>query len=277
MKRIAVIPNETKDIGLQKTRELIRCLEGRAEIYMADTYADTDLPVQFAGADLYDKVEAVIVLGGDGTILQAAEPCARRKIPVLGINLGRIGFMAEVEIADMQKACDRLLIGDYAVQKRMLMRVSVVKNGKSSIAYHALNDVVVSKLSAKMIAVSVYAGEERISEYLADGVILSTPTGSTGYSFSAGGPVADPTMELFIASPICAHMLGARTAVMPADKPITLKITEESDATVTVDGEIREQIRQNDEVYITKSAYTLDLIKMGTLSFYDTLTKKLSR
>lgn len=279
MKKIAVIPNETKDIGLQKTRELIRCFEGRAEIYMADTYADTDLPVQFVGADLYDKVEAVIVLGGDGTILQAAEPCARRKIPVLGINLGRIGFMAEVETADMQKACDRLLSGDYAVQKRMLMRVSVVKNGKNSTAYHALNDVVVSKLSAKMIAVSVYAGEERISEYLADGVILSTPTGSTGYSFSAGGPVADPTMELFIASPICAHMIGARTAVMPADKPITLKITEESDADaiVTIDGEIREQIRQNDEVYITKSAYTLDLIKMGTLSFYDTFKKKLSR
>lgn len=279
MKKIAIIPNSTKDIGLQRTQELVRHLNGRAEVYMAEAYADTGFHAVFMRDGLYDAVDAVIVLGGDGTILQAAEPCARRSIPVLGINMGRVGFMAEVEVAEMEKACDRLLAGDYAVQKRMLMKVSIIKNGKKAVSYHALNDVVVSKLNAKMIAVSVYAGEERISAYLADGVILSTPTGSTGYSLSAGGPVADPTMELFIASPICAHMLGARPAVMPADKPIALRLSPDSqaDATVMIDGEIREHIKESDEVLVTKSAYTLDLIKMGELSFYDTLIKKLSR
>lgn len=279
MKKIAVIPNDTKDIGLQRTQELVRYLEGRAQVCMAETYAHTGFPARFLGSSLYDEADAVIVLGGDGTILQAAEPCARRGIPVLGINLGRVGFMAEVEVTELERACDRLLAGDYKLQKRMLMRVSIIKGGRPTVSYHALNDVVVSKLDARMIPVSVYAQEERIVAYLADGVILSTPTGSTGYSLSAGGPVADPTMALFIASPICAHMLGARPAVMPADKPIALRLSANADAnaTVTVDGEIREHIQQGDEVLVTKSDYTLDLIKMGERSFYDTLIKKLSR
>lgn len=278
MKRIAVIPNSTKDIGLVVTRRLVEYLNPRAQVYMEKQYEGTGLAAQFCGQELYDLVDCVIVLGGDGTMLKAAEPCGRRAIPVMGVNLGKVGFMAEIETADMEAACDRLLAGDYALEQRMMLRVVIRKEGRDAIVCHALNDVVVAKTDAQLVALSIFSEDVRINAYTADGVIIATPTGSTGYSLSAGGPVADPTMELFIASPICAHMLNARPALMHAERPILLKLSEDGadTASVTVDGEMQAYIGQEDDVLIFKSNYTVPLVKLGTQSFYDTLIMKLS-
>ena len=127
-----------------------------------------------------------------------------------------------------------------------------------------------------MISVELYADRNKISAYVADGIIISTPTGSTGYSLSAGGPVAEPCMELFIASPICAHMLNSRPALMSADKEIVLKLSG-GNAAVTIDGEMSEHLSQADSVIISKSQYTVDIIKMSGCSFYDVLINKLTR
>ena len=274
MKRIVIIPNDTKDVGLSVTKSLVEVLKGQAELYMENKFEASGFEVNFAGDDIFEKADFVIVIGGDGTMLQVAEPCGKFGIPVMGINMGRVGFMTEVEIDDMEKSCERLLKGEYIIEKRMMMDIKVNKNGQDTNVYSALNDTVLSKVDAKMVSVELYADENKINEYIADGIIIATPTGSTGYSLSAGGPVADPTMELFIASPICAHMLNSRPAVMPADKKIILELSA-GDATVTVDGVVSERLSEGDKVIISKSDYTVDIIKMSGCSFYDVLVNKL--
>lgn len=276
VKKIAVIPNYTKDVEYKYTKQLCNYLEGKAHIVMQEKDRADGINAEYTVGCVYEGVDAVIILGGDGTILQAAEPCGRSGIPVMGINLGKIGFMTEVETADMEYACDRLLADDYCVEERMMMSVAVSGNGKKS-SYIALNDIVISKPDAKMVAMELCANGEKVSEYIADGLIIATPTGSTGYSLSAGGPVADPTMELFIATPICAHMLSARPMLMSEQKEITLRIIEDGSETavVTVDGENRCIMDRADTVTVKKSEYRLKIIKLGKQSFYHTMMTKL--
>ena len=274
MKRIAVIPNRTKDKEYKFTRRLIEILKGRAELVMPFGDEIPESGAVYRGDDLYDGVDAVIVLGGDGTILQAAEPCGRRGIPVMGINLGKVGFMTEVEADDMENACDRLLSGDFETECRMMMEIEVRPDGEKGGKFLALNDAVISKPKAEMITMELCTNGEKVSEYIADGLVISTPTGSTGYSLSAGGPVADPQMELFIATPICAHMLSARPMLLSADKNIALRLFGGA-ATVTVDGEDKCMIKAGDEVSVRRAEYTFKLIKLGRQSFYHTMMAKL--
>lgn len=278
MKNIVIIPNETKDCGLAVTKRVAAYLRGRASVYMDNIFSDKIDGVNFTAPEaLFDSADCVIVLGGDGTILQAAEQCGRKSIPVMGINLGKVGFMTEVKVDEAEEACNALLDGRYEVEKRMMMSVTVIKNGITSYCCHALNDVVVAKDMASMILIKMYSEKEKINQYKADGLIISTPTGSTGYSLSAGGPVVDPLTELFVASPICAHELHARPAVLSVGKPLVLTLDEElgHDATVTVDGTLREKITIGDKVVIEKSEYSVGIIKIGKQSFYDVLIEKL--
>lgn len=278
MKNIVVIPNETKDCGLNITKRIVAYLSKKALVYMDNSFLQKiDGAVFCDSENLFDNADCVIVLGGDGTILRAAEQCGRKSIPIMGINLGRVGFMTEVKVDEATEACDALLGGHYNVEKRMMMGVTVIKNGSVAYCCHALNDVVVAKDMASMILIKMYSENEKINQYKADGLIISTPTGSTGYSLSAGGPVVDPLTELFVAAPICAHELHARPAVLSVSKPIVLMLDEElgHDATVTVDGTQREKITIGDKVIVEKSDYSVDIIKIGKQSFYDVLIEKL--
>ena len=161
----------------------------------------------------------------------------------------------------------------------MLLQFEIHKNGECTYSHLALNDVVVSKSAgAKLVGMELYADKELMYRYIADGLIIATPTGSTGYSISAGGPVVDPNMELYVATPICAHMLSVRSAVLSADKPITIKLDTtypDNDALVTADGDVHGQISGADEVVILKSPYRFKLIKTENKSFYHTLVTKL--
>lgn len=277
MKKIAVIPNHTKDMGLNVTKKLISALSGRAEIFMNKLYKDYDLPVNYVGDEIFEKAECAAVIGGDGTILRAAEPCARLNIPIMGINMGHIGFMTEIEKDEIEEAAERLLKGDYKTEERMMMKVAVCKNDGNRSVYYALNDAVISKTNAGMLSAEIYTDGEKVNEYIADGLIISTPTGSTAYSLSAGGPVADPSSELFIATPICAHMLSSRCAILSADKRISVCVTEKGagEAMITVDGQIKERIVCGEYVEIQKSTKKIKIIKMGKQSFYDVMIQKL--
>ncbi len=281
MEKIAVIPNSSKDLGLVNTKRLVEFLHDKSEVYMDEAYSMLGMNVKYVfSADVYNNADYAVVLGGDGTILQRAAQCAKRKIPVLGINLGKIGFMTEIEIEDMECALAKLLNGDFNIEKRMMMKAEVRKGNEVQFSFHALNDVVVSKsIGEKLICIELSTDGEAVNRYRADGLIIATPTGSTGYSISAGGPVVDPCMRLYVATPICAHMLSVRSAVLSSNKVMKIKLNGEyggSDAVVTGDGDIQGYIKDCDEVVITESEYDFELVKIGNQSFYDTLIKKLS-
>ena len=277
MQRLAIIPNKKKDCDLTVTKRLISILGGRAEAV---------LPMEFCGKvdnavfeeDIYSNVDAAIILGGDGTIIKAALPCAEANIPMLGINLGRVGFMSEVEVCSLSEAIECLLDGNYTVETRMMMDVEIVsKTGEKSL-FHALNDAVVEKADGvNLIGIELYSANEKIIQYVADGIIISTPTGSTGYNLSAGGPVVNPLMSLFVATAVCPHMLTARPAVLPADKPIVITsgcgISHKAKA--TVDGDVVSVVESGDKVIITKSKYEAKLIKTLRRTFYETMIEKL--
>ncbi len=277
--KIAIITNITKDIGLVTAMRVAELLSGRAEVYMSD---DCILPkncgiTYIPYEDLWSAVELAIVIGGDGTFLRIASRCAINSIPALGINLGKVGFLTEVESTDIEDAIECVLDGRYVTEKRMLLKVRI---NDENVSYHALNDIVISKPEGiKLIGIDLYTDNELVSHYVADGMIIATPTGSTGYSISAGGPVVDPRMNLYIATPICAHMLAARSAVLPTERDIVIRLCRDySDnaAIISTDGERQRFITVDDEVRISKSDYEFELIRIGKSSFYNTLVNKLS-
>lgn len=273
MKKIAVIPNYTKDTEYIYTKRLLAYLDGKAQVFMKEKDRIDGVNAEFVSEDVFENCDAAIVLGGDGTMIRVAGPCSEKGIPVMGINLGKVGFLTEVETDDMETACERLLADDYMVEERMMMEI-VLESGKT---YVALNDLVIYREDAVMIETEIHTGKSKVSEYKSDGIIIATPTGSTGYSLSAGGPVADPAMKLFIATPICAHTLSARPMLMSQFKDITLKLKEKGgkSAKIAVDGINKCTITSGETVLVRRAERTFNAIKLGKQSFYYTMMAKL--
>lgn len=274
MVNIAVLTNKTKDKSLMVAEKVVAYLSERAQVYMPDDCKlCTDFGVKYMSYNqIFDVADVAIVIGGDGTILRAATDCAKSNVPALGINLGTVGFLTEVEVADIETSLGKLLAGEYTKEKRMLLRATI--NGEESC--DVLNDIVVSKRDhQQLIHLDLYADGELVYHYKADGLIIATPTGSTGYSISAGGPVVDPKLDLYIATPICAHMLLARSAVLPAECELEIRLGR-LDAIISADGLKQRIITSDDVVKIVKSEYEFELIKIGDSSFYNTLINKLS-
>ena len=273
MLKIAVFTNRTKDKSLDFADKVVSYLSEKAHVYMPDDiklltdYGITYMPYK----EIFSFAEIAVVIGGDGTILRTASDCAVSHIPALGINLGTVGFLTEVEVSDIEYALDKLLAGQYVKEKRMLLKATINDDEER----HVLNDIVVSKRDhQQLIHLDLYADGELVYHYKSDGLIIATPTGSTGYSISAGGPVVDPTMDLYIATPICAHMLLARSAVLPANKMLEIRLGR-LDAIVCADGSKQRIITCDDIIKISKSEYEFELIKIGKNSFYNTLINKL--
>ncbi len=280
MKNIAIVSNNLKDIGFINTKEFVKKLLNRAQIYMDKSLSVLGLDVNYVEYDqLFEVADIMVVLGGDGTILQVATPCAKHNIPVLGVNLGRVGFMTETEPNNIDDAINSILTDNYTCESRMLIKMEMSKNGALS-SFYALNDVVISKSAeAKLIKVGLYADDELVYNYISDGLIIATPTGSTGYSISAGGPVVDPSMQLYIATPICPHMLSVRSAILPSQKRIVIRLDNDfrdNEAVVSCDGDVCGFITDADEIIISKSKYEFKMIKIGNYSFFDTLLRKLT-
>lgn len=281
MENIAIIVNTQKKEYVKYIDKVIAKLKGRVNIFLSDECDINDDSVKMMPyQELFRVADCVLVMGGDGTIIRASSGCVKNNIPILGINIGRIGFMADIEPESIDAAIDALLNGEYRTEKRIMIKAQIKKNGKIVSVSHSLNDIVISKsLGSKLIGVNLYTDNELVNRYIADGIIIATPTGSTGYSISAGGPVVDPSMDLYVATPICAHMLSVRSAILSTDKDIKIELDKEygeNKAVVSADGELKEEIINGDEVIISRSEYELKLIKIGEQSFYDTLLKKLS-
>ena len=228
---------------------------------------------------LYGKMDLIIVLGGDGSILSAARYCISSGIPILGINLGRLGYMTEME-ADEIPLLAKIFEGEYSIEEREMLDVSVNRKGKQMVfRASALNDAVISNGSvARMIDIELSEGDSAVTTYSADGLIFSTPTGSTAYSMSAGGPIIDPRMKCICVTPICPHVIGARPIVFSDDSVLSAKniCDREKSLFLTLDGKMNFEIYKGDVVKIKRSSSVTKLIRLKERGFYDALRSKMN-
>ena len=228
-----------------------------------------------------DDVDILITLGGDGTLLRGARMVAREHKPILGVNLGYLGFLTSIAPKELDASLQRLLAGDYWLDTRFMLEAHVVnKQGKAGPSYIALNDAVLHKGGvARVMRLGVFVGSprEEIASYTADGIILATPTGSTAYSLSANGAIVVPTVDCIVATPICPHSLAIRPLVLPSSEEITVEVRPPaSEVMLTIDGQDGEPVTPGDHVVVRKSDATVPLVRFAGQSFFSTLRRKLN-
>ncbi len=223
------------------------------------------------------QVDVVGVFGGDGTLLYAARLVGASGVPILGINLGSLGFLTEVTLEEMHASFEGLLSGRYQLEERMLLSVEVIKNEQMSAHYLALNDAVINKGAlARIIEIEVNVNRQPAILTRADGLIVSTPTGSTAYSLAAGGPILDPTLDAFIITPICPHTLTNRPIVIPDSDVVDVCLRRGTDVMLTVDGQVGMPLEQQDCLKIQRARETLRLVQPFGKTFFKLLREKLS-
>ena len=277
MNNFFIIANKQKDINLEITEQIrhhISRLGAVCNIY--DQY-DRDV----SSIDIPEETQCILVIGGDGTILAAARMLVGSNIPLLGINLGTLGFLADVNLADLSKTLDLLLQDQYQVENRIMLTAEVYKQGKKAATYIALNDFNINRFGAsRVIGLKVGINGSVIDRYRADGVIVCPPTGSTGYNLSAGGPIINPTCKNFVITPICPHSLTARSIVLAKEDIVTVEVEQirsniKEEAIISFDGREGLSLFPGDQVKIYKSQEVTPFIKATEVSFVQILKEKL--
>ncbi len=219
-------------------------------------------------------VDVIIALGGDGTLLRGAQYAMKWGSALLGINLGRVGFLAEVDPSELDHALEDVIAGEYDIEMRKMLRISVGRN-----RWYALNDAVLHRGAiARLITINAMVDGETSGRYLADGIAVATPTGSTGYSLSAGGPVVAPQVDCMVITPICAHTLQHRPTVVPGGAKITLELipTDEQTASLEVDGQVRCELANGMRVEICTAEHSIRLIRLQPAHFFQLVREKLT-
>lgn len=286
--KVVLSPNPYRDRGLKAAMTARSILEKsgvQAVIclpFELDENSRLELPAE---ADLrpigeeLDHADVLVCFGGDGTILHAAREANPRNIPVLGVNLGSIGFMAELEQGELS-LLSRLATGKYGIERRMMLDVTVRREGQRVYSEAALNDAVITKGAvARVLDLEVTGDRATISSFSGDGVVIATPTGSTAYSMAAGGPIVEPTAENIIITPICAHSLHAKPFVLNRDRSIGVRMLSsgKKSAYLSVDGGRAFRIQPGDWVECRRSQQTTRLVKLTGRSFYERINQKLGK
>lgn len=272
---VAVLPNLDKRGSAQVVEKLGEILKKEGiDAYLPDTICSSNFKTA-PEEELYSIADLIITIGGDGTIIRYAKRAALDNKPVLGINAGRMGYLANIEQNELSLV-SKLKTKEYFVEDRMMLNVEIYDNGNKIAEHIALNDAVItSGFISRIIDISVSVGKDTIN-YLADGLIVSTPTGSTAYSMSAGGPIIDPVTENFCITPICSHSLSAKPILLSAGNHVSLKSfsKKRTEIYLTVDGRKVTNVKPTTEIKITKSNKTVKLIRLNDRSFYKTLSVK---
>ena len=280
MRNFMIFTNTDKDPGYELSNKIVDYLvahDAKAMIIteqVRESFQQKDANV--LPKELLSDVDAAIVLGGDGTMLRAARDLGGYPTPLVGINLGTLGFLTEIEVSNVYQALDRLLIDDYFVEKRMMIEGAV--NGDT---YHALNDIVISRAGfSRIIGLNIYVNDELLETYEADGVIVATPTGSTGYNLSAGGPIISPKSKAIVVTPISPHSLMAKSVVFDSTDEVRIEIvkkrkTQDTEAIVSFDGSDNAGLSAGDSVTAKMSSREITLIKMYDVNFYKILRDKI--
>lgn len=289
MDRFYVITNSGKDHELETTRQICEYLRARGKTctiqeYQPENEASNGDEEGYRYTDparIPEGTECILVLGGDGTLIQAARDTVNRKIPLLGVNLGTLGFLAEIEKTNVNEALDSLILDNYTIEPRMMLEGTVCRRGVPRVHNLALNDIVVNRAGAlRVIDYEIIVNGQPLNTYTADGMIIATPTGSTGYSLSAGGPIISPVASMIVATPICPHTLAARSIVLSGSDHVRIRIGagrrhDQEKAYATFDGEVCVPMQTGDYVDIRKSDKTTDILKISRMSFLEVLRNKM--
>ena len=284
MKKFALLTNYSKDKRLVYTRMIKTYITENGGSYWIPRYIsepDKDGDQRYDFSDMPEDIECVLVLGGDGTLLQAARELLQRHIPLLGINLGTLGFLTSAEKSELPKCLDSVLDDSCSIDERMMLE-GVAYHGSEKIQMNiALNDVIIARAGfSRLVELKIYVNGELLNIYNADGIIVSTPTGSTGYSLSAGGPIIFPQTDVIVITPICPHSLQARSLVVSGEDRIMIEIgrrrkTQKEEAMVTFDGRSAQELETGDRIEIYKAQETTQLIRLKGRSFYQVLQNKI--
>jgi len=278
--RVGIVARHNHAAAHARALELCQWLRDRGrEVVTEDGLDDRGLASRkFAAEALKDHIDLLVVLGGDGTLIHAANLLAGAPIPILGINMGSLGFLTEIREHEMYETLEAVLEGRYRLDERMKLEAALRRGeGPPILQGQVLNDVVISKGALARIAdIDAYLDRSFVTTYKADGVIVSTPTGSTAYSLSAGGPILFPNLEAVVISPICPHTLTQRPLVAPPDLPVELHLTSDNgEVFLTLDGQRGLRMEPGDRVEIRRSAHRVLLVRSAALDYFTILRTKL--
>ncbi len=271
-----VFSKEIRDYIIAKGKHCVIPKESMIHIMEYDPYIDVN--------DIPEETECAIILGGDGTLIHAANDLFHRQIPLLGVNIGTLGFLTEVDKEHVYNALERLFADEYTLDKRMMLRSTIMDNSRVAYQGYALNDVVISKRGmSRIITVEVYVNDQMIDTYLCDGMIVSTATGSTGYNLSAGGPMVVPGLEAMIITAICPHSLHNRCVMVSATDELKLVLGKSKEgshidaASAIHDGRVIRSLCSGDVIHISKAEKSTNLLKVNDTNFFEIVRSKIMR
>lgn len=280
MKRVLIYTNQFKDPNGRVTKRVSDFFESRGvayDILISDIKRTEDREAEID----HPGYDCILVLGGDDTVLQAAREAWKLDVPIVGVNLGRLGFLTEIESEKLESSLDRIYMGDFLTQKRMMLRGEVIRKNGEVFSGRSLNDIVITRFGGmNMINLPVYINGQFLHEYKGDGIIITTPTGSSGYNLSAGGPIVEPSAEVMVLTSICSHSLNHASLILSADDIVEVRIPEdgmwaERDIEFSFDGHVRTMLSKGDTVRIRKSEKSTEFIILNNLSFLENLHKKM--
>ncbi|OEF98453.1 NAD(+)/NADH kinase [Desulfuribacillus alkaliarsenatis] len=280
MKRIGLIVNKSKPKGWIVARQLIKSLEQRGIKVVIDNIVAEQLGRSDLGISLMEipkQVDIIFVLGGDGTLLGIARDFAAYEIPLLGINVGNMGFLSESEPEDLEITIDKIINGEYYIENRMMLQAQVVRSGQVVKDFLALNDVGIAKGAfSRMIEIIMFIEDKFLGSYKGDGLIVASPTGSTAYSLSAGGPIVVPDADLILLTPICPHSLKVRPMIISGATTIRTKLNAtHNDIGLTIDGQLGFKLEVDDVIILRKSQHKTRLIRWDEHNFFEVVRQKL--
>ena len=280
--KVGIIPNFTREKALEVTKNTINELIKLNIDYYFDSNSENGFPLNIDSShfvdSIYEFVDVIIAIGGDGSFIHVAKETAVHKKPVLCINAGNLAFLAGLEGNELS-LIEKLITGDFTTDKRMMLKVIVNENGIEKLLGYCLNDVAIARGNEiKLIDLDVFCNNRKINNYRADGVVVSTPTGSTAYSWSAGGPVIDPDLQCIMLTPICTHSPLNRSLVFNENSVIRVKpINSSQNVCISADGEKTIELTSKSEVIISNSEYSAEFIRIKSDEFFDILNSKLSQ
>lgn len=276
MTNFLIFANANRDVDLSLSNKIIEYLSKNGAKGIIVTDMEENYEDNLIKEELLSGIDAVIVLGGDGTMLRAARCLGNHVIPLVGINLGTLGFLNEIDKSQVYQALDRLIADDFKIEERMMVEGKIGDK-----TYHSLNDIVVTRAGfSRIIGLSIYVNDQLLDTYEADGVIVATPTGSTGYNLSAGGPIVSPKSKLIIVTPISPHSLTTKSVVFDGGDKIRIEIvrrgkTQTTEAIASFDGDNNTELGVGDKIDVCVSDRTVKLIKMYDVNFYSVLREKI--